>query len=201
MNTLNDVWLHTYNLQIMIQQQLERLKSYMETNQIVKIQRSQAKLEIFTKLKRRIPSASVFLVMKIRKNIQLGCQINILIYRKQNEESKRTMFFIKDFNPFMYYYTLHRSRKHFCYYCLLIFRTTNVLKCILHCTKIKFSISDISSKCDQICSFPRIWSNLLKKSLMKSFSVQCSMTFQYVCCSEQLSTITQKMLCVVLMMF
>ena len=33
----------------------------------------------------------------------------------------------------------------------------------------KFSIKDFFSKCDQIRSFPRIWSYLLKKSLMENF--------------------------------
>ena len=35
--------------------------------------------------------------------------------------------------------------------------------------KMKFSIKDFLSKCDQIRSFLRIWSHLLKKSLMESF--------------------------------
>ena len=35
--------------------------------------------------------------------------------------------------------------------------------------KIKFSIMDFFSKCDQICSLLWIWSHLLKKSLMKNF--------------------------------
>ena len=35
--------------------------------------------------------------------------------------------------------------------------------------KLKFSIKDFFSKCDQICSFPWIWSHLLKKSLMENF--------------------------------
>ena len=35
----------------------------------------------------------------------------------------------------------------------------------------KFSIKDFSSKCDQIRSFLRIWSHLLKQSLMENFSV------------------------------
>ena len=35
--------------------------------------------------------------------------------------------------------------------------------------KIKFSIKDFFSKSDQIHSFLRIWSHLLKKSLMKTF--------------------------------
>ena len=39
----------------------------------------------------------------------------------------------------------------------------------------KFSIKDFFSKCDQIRSFLRIWSHLLKKSLMENFIffVQC----------------------------
>ena len=33
----------------------------------------------------------------------------------------------------------------------------------------EFSIKDFFSICDQICSFPRIWSHLLKKSFMENF--------------------------------
>ena len=33
----------------------------------------------------------------------------------------------------------------------------------------KFSIKEFSSKCDQIRSFLRIWSQLLKNSLMENF--------------------------------
>ena len=42
---------------------------------------------------------------------------------------------------------------------------------MLICTaqKMKFSIKDFFSKCDQIHSFLRIWSHLLKKSLMENF--------------------------------
>ena len=35
--------------------------------------------------------------------------------------------------------------------------------------KMKFSIKDFFSKCDQIRSFLRIWSHLLKKSVMENF--------------------------------
>ena len=35
--------------------------------------------------------------------------------------------------------------------------------------KMKFSIKGFFGKCDQICSFMRIWSHLLKKSLMENF--------------------------------
>ena len=40
---------------------------------------------------------------------------------------------------------------------------------------IKFSIQDFFSKCDQIRSFLRIWSHLLKKSLMENF-IFCAVT-------------------------
>ena len=42
--------------------------------------------------------------------------------------------------------------------------------------KMKFSIKSFFSKFDQICCFLRIWSHLLKKSLMKNFifcAVRC----------------------------
>ena len=35
--------------------------------------------------------------------------------------------------------------------------------------KMKFSIKDFLSKCDQICSFLQIWSNLLQQSLVVDF--------------------------------
>ena len=35
--------------------------------------------------------------------------------------------------------------------------------------KMKFSIKDFFGKCDQIHSFRRIWSHLLKKSLVENF--------------------------------
>ena len=40
----------------------------------------------------------------------------------------------------------------------------------------KFSIKDFFSKCDQIHSYIRIWSNLLKKSLMENF-IFCAVIF------------------------
>ena len=38
----------------------------------------------------------------------------------------------------------------------------------------KFSIKDLFSKCDQIRSYLRIWSHLLKKSSMENFIFLCS---------------------------
>ena len=43
--------------------------------------------------------------------------------------------------------------------------------------KMKFSIKDFFSKCDQIRSFLRIWSHLLKKSLIENFF--CAVGFPF----------------------
>ena len=40
---------------------------------------------------------------------------------------------------------------------------------ILALQKMKFSIKDFSSKCEQVLRKLRIWSHLLKKSLMENF--------------------------------
>ena len=42
----------------------------------------------------------------------------------------------------------------------------------------KFSIKDFFSKCDQICSFLRIWSHLLKETLMENFTF-CAVVFLF----------------------
>ena len=42
--------------------------------------------------------------------------------------------------------------------------------------KMKFSIKNFFGKCDQIRSFLRIWSHLLKKSLMENF-IFCAVAF------------------------
>ena len=46
----------------------------------------------------------------------------------------------------------------------------------IYCTKRKFSIKDFFSKCDQIRRKLRIWSHLLKKSLMENL-IFCAMTY------------------------
>ena len=44
--------------------------------------------------------------------------------------------------------------------------------------KMKFSIKDFFSKCDQIHSFLRIWSHLLKKSLIEN-SIFCAVLLHF----------------------
>ena len=56
---------------------------------------------------------------------------------------------------------------------LLVFLAKNHF--FLLARKMKFSIKDFFSKCDQIRSFLRIWSHLLKKSLMENF-ILCAMS-------------------------
>ena len=54
------------------------------------------------------------------------------------------------------------------FYCASVANLEQIIVC---CTahKMKFSIKDFFSKCDQIRIFLRIWSYLLKKSLMENF--------------------------------
>ena len=53
------------------------------------------------------------------------------------------------------------------------------LICKLHCKKMKFSIKEFFSKCDQICSFLRILSHLLKNSSMENF-IFCAVLAQRI---------------------
>ena len=60
-------------------------------------------------------------------------------------------------------------------------RLTHFLPMIFFTTpttqKMKFSIKDFFSKCDQIRSFMRIWSHLLKESLMENL-IFCVVTLK-----------------------
>ena len=70
-------------LQIIIQQELERLTEYLKVKLILKIQNFRPKLEIITKLKKRIALGLAFLVMKTSKNIESLFQevrSNMMIY-------------------------------------------------------------------------------------------------------------------------
>ena len=46
--------------------------------------------------------------------------------------------------------------------------------------KMKLSIKDFFSKCDQICRKLRIWSRLLTKSLMENFIFRCSVLICFI---------------------
>ena len=50
--------------------------------------------------------------------------------------------------------------------------------------KVKFSIKDFFSKCDQVCRKLRIWSHLLKKFLMENFIFLCSENSRVFCFSK-----------------
>ena len=50
--------------------------------------------------------------------------------------------------------------------------------------KMKFSIKDLFSKCDQIGRKLRIWSHLLKKSLMENFIFCAVFYFIHHCCTS-----------------
>ena len=82
-------------------------------------------------MKKIIRSGLMFLVTKIRKNIQYIYQkkcyeekhVDILLI---GEEGKRHYVPIKDFNTFMYDHTLHRGNNFLCRYCLQAFSTEEI---------------------------------------------------------------------------
>ena len=84
-------------------------------------------------MEKRIQLVLVFLVMKIRKNIEFMYQkkccedkhVDLLLI---GGKYKRHYVLIKDFNTLMYDHILHRGRKHFCRYCLQDFSTEEILK-------------------------------------------------------------------------
>ena len=71
--------------------------------------------------------------------------------------------------------------KHFKFYLKLYFWWWESLRTKSHKTytaqKMKFSITDFFSKCVQIRNFLRIWSHLLKKSVMENF-IFCGVMFK-----------------------
>ena len=80
---------------------------------------------------KKIVSTLVILVAKKGKKIQSKCQK----YFKRHDdliligkEGKKIYDLIKDFNTFIYDYTLHRGRKQSCSYFLQVFSTEEVLK-------------------------------------------------------------------------
>ena len=74
-----------------------------------------------------------------------------------------------------------------CFPALVLHLNSGIEKCAFEillksftAQKMKFSIKDFFSKCHQIRSFLRIWSDLLKKSLMENFIFLCSV-FKVLC--------------------
>ena len=62
--------------------------------------------------------------------------------------------------------------------------------CYFTAQKMNFSIKDFFSKCDQIRSFVRIWSHLLKKSWIENFSFwQCFMFYFFISLSVSLKKV------------
>ena len=88
--------------------------------------------DIYT-IEKSIVLPLVFLVMKVRKNIQsikklknvVKNHIDLLLIE---EEAKRHYVLIKDSNTLRYDHTLHHKRKHFCRYCLQVFSAEEILK-------------------------------------------------------------------------
>ena len=70
MKALTGVWSINYILEVVIQQELQNLIKILQKDFILKTQNIQQKLKTFTKLKKRNPSALIFLLIKLRKYIQ-----------------------------------------------------------------------------------------------------------------------------------
>ena len=62
---------------------------------------------------------------------------------------------------------------------------------LINTQKIKFSIKDLFSKCGQIRSVHRIWSHLLKKSLMENFIFCAADDTTFHACDSDLVSLIQ----------
>ena len=63
-------------------------------------------------------------------------------------------------------------------YSLRVYQLSNYIYSLLYTAqKMEFFIRNFFSKCDQICQKLRIWSYLLKTSLMENFFFFCSLRF------------------------
>ena len=90
-----------------------------------------------------------------------------IVYRKENID---IMFICMYVHMHAYTYTIPFSVNQFQLFILILrILTEKNYRQINTAHKMKFSIQDFFSKCDQIRSFLGIWSHLLKKSLMESF--------------------------------
>ena len=75
-------------------------------------------------------------------------------------------------NPFCWLSIKSFDTEIWAYSAVLIYDDTDTSQ------KMTFSIKDFFSKCDQICSFLRIWPHLLKIYLMENF-IFCSVALQF----------------------
>ena len=80
-----------------------------------------------------------------------------------------TFFFVEKGSQIFCYFSAYNTRKN---RLNLVFREFSVS---INAQKIKFSIKDFFSKCDQMRRKLRIWSHLLKKSLMEN--IFCAVLF------------------------
>ena len=93
----------------------------MQRELILKTKDFPVKIRDIHKIEKKVPSGLVFLAMKIKRNFQSMYQkvvkgdkhIDLLLIGKGE---KKHCVLIKDFNTFIYDYTLHRGRKYFCRY-------------------------------------------------------------------------------------
>ena len=77
-------------------------------------------------MRRRVPSALVFLAMKKKHPVYVSkrcCEEKHVDLLLIGEERKRNYVLIKDFNALMYDHKLHHGKKHFCRYYVEAFST------------------------------------------------------------------------------
>ena len=67
------------------------------------------------------------------------------------------------------------SRIYYLSFDLVRLLNLRVKAAVVTAQKMKFSIKDFFNKCDQVRSFLRIWSHLLKKTLMENF-IYCALS-------------------------
>ena len=97
-------------------------------------------------------------------------QLEIFLMRLAYWDCKEHIFQINTCHPGIWFYNFENTQQRFHFEMLLL----NKLIQIFYTTqKMKLSIKDFFSKGDQIGRKLRIWSHLLKKSLMKNFIFLC----------------------------
>ena len=108
---------------------IRKTDKILQENLILKISNFLSKLEIFTTLRKKIVSATVFFVVRIEKNFHYMLQkilLRDILFIE--EKGKSDYVLIKYFNTFKFTQTLHRDRKHFCCHCLQSFNIAQILE-------------------------------------------------------------------------